>query len=410
MKVAESFRVNRVSSVVANTLRKFYTKGIKNINWLINVRFKYAVLKEADILIFEDTNTDYIIPLCDNFSYKILDTYLTNPSICIRTIINTLKFLFFGNSIKTSYCSAIIKQTNPKIVITFIDNSVLFYSVARVLHKEIYFLAIQNASRYDTLELSDKKARKIFIPNFACFGEYEKDMYISRGANVGAYYPIGSLRESYFRKYLKMQDDITLRKYDYDICLVSEASPGYDKRYPGLEDAIGRIAQYAIRYCKENNLKLVIAGKRDFFAPFYSGYQNNEIESAWYEKYTGNSVKITPRVRDEFTTYNLVNRSRLALSIMSTSLREGAGRGNKVLFCNFSNHKVFNFPVEGIMSLTEGDYNSFSSRVTDILNYSKDEYNSKTNNTNKYVMNNSDKLPTDVVLKNMISNLINNKC
>ena len=50
------------------------------------------------------------------------------------------------------------------------------------------------------------------------------------------------------------------------------------------------------------------------------------------------------------------------------------------------------------------------SDALDILNYSKDEYNSKTNNRNKYVMNNSDKLPTDVVLKNMISNLINNKC
>ncbi len=374
------------------------------------MKFKFSVPKEADILIFEDTNTDYLLPLCGNFSYKILDTDLTNPSICLTTIINTLKFLLFGNSIKTSYCSAIIKQTNPKIVITFIDNSDLFYSVARVLHNEIYFLAIQNASRYDTLELSDYKSKKIFIPNFACFGEYEKDMYTSRGANVGTFYPVGSLRESYFRKYLEMQKNISSRRYDYDICIVSEASPGYDKKYPGLEDAIGRIAQYAIQYCKENNLKLVIAGKRDFGDTRGGGQQTHDSESAWYEKYTDNSVKITPRVRDEFTTYNLVNRSRISLSIMSTSLREGAGRGNRVLFCNFSNHPVFNFPVDGIMSLKEGDYNSFSDRVTDILNYSNDEYNSKTNNTNKYVMNNSDKIPTYVALENMISNFVNNKC
>ncbi len=402
----------KTSPAFENFPTRVYAKVIKYVSWLRYVRFEFSVPIESDIVIFEDTNTDYLLPLCGNFSYKILDTNLTNPSICLATIVNTLKFLLFGNSIKSSYCSAIIKQTNPKIVITFIDNSDLFYSVARVLHNKVYFLAIQNACRYDTLELSNPKSRKIFIPNFACFGEYEKDMYIAKGASIGAFYPIGSLRDSYFRKYTETQKDVSSGHCDYDICVVAEAAPGWDKSYPGFEDAIGKIAQYAIRYCKENNLKLVIAGKRDLDNA-RADFQTYDIESAWYEKYIGDSVKITPRIRDEYTTYSLVDHSKISLAIMSTSLYEGASRGNKVLFCNFSNHSLFNFPVDGIMSLEKDDYNSFSDRVTDILNYSNDEYNEKTHSATRYVMNNSDKIPTYAALENIISTIINtkkNKC
>ena len=108
MLVVRSSRGIEVGLAIANILSKVYSKVIKYVNWLINVRFEFSVPKESDIVIFEDTNTDYLLPLCGNFSYKILDTNLTNPSICLATIANTLKFLLFGNSIKSSYCSAII--------------------------------------------------------------------------------------------------------------------------------------------------------------------------------------------------------------------------------------------------------------------------------------------------------------
>ena len=138
-------------------------------------------------------------------------------------------------------------------------------------------------------------------------------------------------------------------------------------------------------------------------------HQTPDTEAAWYERYIGDSVKITPRVRDEYTTYDLVDQSRISLAMVSTSLSEGASRGNRVLFCNFSKHSVFDFPVKGSMSLTDDNYELFSDKVSEILSYSDEEYNNKTRSTVDYIIHNNDANPTYNTLKKIISNAVNNK-
>jgi surface carbohydrate biosynthesis protein len=388
---------------------RVYVQVIKKISWLINVRFRFETITKSDIVIFEKVNEDYLIPLCENFSYRLLDINLNNPQINFKISLNTLKYILFFNSIKSSYLAALIEQINPKTVITFIDNSDLFYSVSRILHKHIFFLAIQNASRYDILELPNSKSKKIHIPNFACFGKNEVDIYTKKNAIVENFIPLGSLRDSYYRNYISKKKNRSSSQYD--ICIVAEASPGWDTKYPGYEDATGKIAQYAVKYCKERDLKIVIAGKRDldFARTGRAWFQTAEAEAEWYERYIGDSVKITPRVGAEYTTYDLVDRSRLSLAMVSTSLSEGASRGNRVLFCNFSKHSVFDFPVKGFMSLTDDSYELFSDKVSEILSYSDEEYNDKVSSTANYIMNSNNANSTYDALKKIISNSVNNK-
>jgi len=276
-----------------------------------------------------------------------------------------------------------------------------------LLHTKIRFLAIQNAARYDVLELSNDEAKRIFIPEFACFGEYEKDMYLDKEAKVEHFYPIGSLRESYFREYwAKSNNYDSSRRYDYDLCVVAEASPGWDKIYPGFEDAIGRIAQFAVRLSREKGFKLVIAGKRDVVpdmarAQIHS--RNSEVD--WYETYIGDEVPIAPRIRNQYTTYGLIKRSRLSLAMVSTALREGASRGDRVLFCNYSGDSLWDFAVDGLMSIKEDSYEAFSKRVMTILNLNDDEYAAQTSETVKYVIDNNS-IPTSTALEEMISSAV----
>ena len=67
--------------------------------------------------------------------------------------------------------------------------------VAKQLHKKIKFLAVQNAARYEFDEpFYDKNQnKKYFIPELACFGEYEKSLYKKHKIDVKNFFVIGSL-------------------------------------------------------------------------------------------------------------------------------------------------------------------------------------------------------------------------
>src|SRR3990167_7805442 len=380
----------------------------QSIRNLVGFRIKWTSFSKSQILIFETINIDYLLPLCGNATVAQLDVSDQIIYLNFRLLLLLIKYICFGARIKVAYYASLIKLVDPIIVITFIDNTGLFYQVAKVGHKERRFLAIQNAARYDILELTPKQARRIFIPEFACFGDYERDLYIGRSAHVGTFYPVGSLRESYFRRYLDANIHLFNANCEYDLCVIAEASPGWDILYPGFEEAIGKIAQYAIRFAREQGLKMVIAGKRDLHPHGQrSQMHSRNSEIAWYYKYIGSDVSmIVPRVREQFTTYSLVSRSRLSLAMISTALREGMSRGRRVLFCNFSGNPIWNFCVDDICSLTKDSYDAFAERLQYILSLSDETYYEMTKAAVKYVIKNTDSMSTDSMLSTLIADAI----
>ncbi|APW44186.1 hypothetical protein RS694_17735 [Rhodoferax saidenbachensis] len=373
--------------------------------WLRGVKVQWGHPQPVKVAIFEATNADYLTPLCAGAKSIVIGIPAKTLYLSWMLIGGVAWLVLRGRGVQESYFAVLLRRLRPAIVITFIDNSDLFYRVARINHTRMRFLAIQNAARYDVVELLPEKAQHIFLPEFACFGEYEKDLYTSKGAQVGAFYPIGSLRESYFRRFWKdAHATAPAHSYEYDLCVVAEASPGWNKLYPGSEDAIGRVASYAVRYAKEHGLRIVIAGKRDVSpGQERASIHQRDVELAWYQRYIGTETPITPRVRDQFTTYGLISKSRLSLALMSTALREAANRGCKVLFCNFSKDPRWNFCVDGVWSLTKDSYEEFSDRVSHLLAMSEQDYLAQSAKMSAYVMNNDDAAPTYVQLEKIIA-------
>ncbi len=376
--------------------------------WLRGVKVQWGHPQPVKVAIFEATNADYLTPLCAGVKNIVIDVPAKTLYLSWAMLGGVVWQLLRGHGVQESYLAVLLRRLQPAIVITFIDNSDLFYRVARINHTRMRFLAIQNAARYDVVELPTEKARHIFLPEFACFGEYEKDLYTSKGAQVGTFYPIGSLRESFFRRFWKSTlASGAQHSYEYDLCVVAEASPGWNKLYPGSEDAIGRVASYAVRYAKEHGLRIVIAGKRDVSPDQVRAHiHQHDVELAWYEKYIGTGTPITPRVRDQFTTYGLISKSRLSLALMSTALREAANRGCKVLFCNFSKDPRWDFCVDGVWSLTKDSYEDFSERVSQLLAMPEQDYLAQSAKMSAYVMNNEDAAPTYVQLEKIIADAL----
>ena len=376
--------------------------------WVRDVKVLWLAPDPVDVVVFYSTTAEYLMPLCGGAKTLVIDveSHSTLQLSC-GLLKDFMSLLLQGHGLQIAYFSAFLRRLKPAIVITFIDNSELFHEVARTNHRRMRFLAIQNGVRTEVVEMSANAARSIFIPEFACFGEYERDLYSGRGAQVGRFFPIGSLREAYFRRYWQQAAPTSSERYDYDLCVVAEAAPGWNQRYPGLEDAIGNIAKYAVRLAREKGLRVVIAGKRDVTPGQVRAHiHQRDTEVDWYRKYIGDEVAVTPRVRDQFTTYGLTSRSRISIAWLSTALYEASSRGGRVLHCNFSGDRLWDFCMDGIWSLKEDSYEAFAERVVALLAMSDESWREKSAKMSAYVMNNDDRNPTYVVLEKIIADAV----
>ena len=236
-----------------------------------------------------------------------------------------------------------------------------------------------------------------YIPEFACFGEFEISLYKKIGASVGCFYPVGSLRDSYYREQFGSLNS----RIEYDICIVGEASPGWDKlEFPGMQDAIGNIAKHAETYAIKFGKTICLASKRPAMAA-------RERELQWYGKYIGDRVVVIGQVPNQYTTYGLIDRSAVSVGFISTALHEGLARGKRVLFCNFTGLEKWDFPAKGVWCLTDPGYEAFEKKMHELFALSEDTFKQLSANAAKYTVNYSQQLPTHHFLQRLIAKAVN---
>jgi surface carbohydrate biosynthesis protein len=366
----------------------------------------YFIQKNTDIIIFDgegdllgrwseifDNNKVFVLETRD---YRVKNIYFN-----FKIILKFIKYFFLLNKVWISYLSAVIEYLNPKLIITTIDNSHQFSRVAKILDKKYSFLAIQNAARYDFEEYPET-IKKIYIPNFICFSQFEVDYYQSKNVNINNFYIGGSLRIALFEDFLKKEENKKkILNEKFDICLISEPSPGLNKIFPCFEESVARIAEYTIKFCKIHKKKIAFAGKR-------VGVWGHE-EINFYKRYIKEDFKIIPRNKNYFSSYQLMYNSELTVGMMSTMLRENLGRKKKILSCNFTNNAIWDFPISGICFLKDCEYKNFESRVLEILEISNDEYFLKIDKSPNYVMHYSKDLSAKEFLLSRINSFLDQK-
>ena len=390
---------------------------------LVKIFFKSKIIllspPKKKIIIFDDGGNGalekilnvkefYLLPVRIN---KINEIYFYLPILA-----KTLKFLL-SYKLSTSYFCAIIETINPKLVITMIDNSILFSDVARILDKKYKFIAVQNAARYEFDERGKQHAKKFYIPELACFGKFEKNLYNRHNIKVKNFFVCGSLNISFFQDYLKKlsRKKKTNNYKQYDICLVSEPSLGFDKQFPGFEKSISKVAEFTIRLAKKHNLKLAIVAKRPKFIfeksvfskkPIKRENEAHKNEIKFYKKYLKVNFKFLQRNVKKYSSYHVMLNSNLTIAMMSTLLRESLALGGKILSCNFTNNKIWNFPIQGICSLNNMNFEEFEKRVLKLLSISYKNYISNLKKNPKYLVYYSKNNSTQDLLKKKIKSFM----
>ena len=236
-----------------------------------NFKISFKTPSHSEILVFENFQINELRHILKNRDYFVLDYRVDAPItffITYKIIKDTIKF--YKGNMYTAYLSSIISIVNPKLVLTFFDNSLKFYELNRIFQNKIEFIAIQNAGRSDIpqLKYEYKKgfrkydfSKKIFLSNFLCFGSSDVFDYKKNKANVKNFFKVGSLRLS---NYLK--DCKTKNKKKFDICLISDLpSTNFllHKIHNVKEITKGYInlINYTIKFCKKYKKNLCLQEK-----------------------------------------------------------------------------------------------------------------------------------------------------
>ena len=158
------------------------------IKLILQAKFIFKTPQKCHLVIYDRTSLRDLKNCISDLEYFVLETRKEN----VKEVYFSFKILFkifknfFKGNIFTVYLLSLIELIEPKVVITNIDNSFKFSEISKILYKKINFIAVQNAHRLDLVNweyvYNKKKIKKnvlkdLFIPNFYCFGDYEKDLY-----------------------------------------------------------------------------------------------------------------------------------------------------------------------------------------------------------------------------------------
>ena len=170
-------------------------KLIKRLSSILRVLIKSKIVfknpKNCDLVFFDSEQLNEFEELLSQYNFFVLHARLEQIKK-IYFSYSVIKYFIknYKGNIMTAYLASLIEVINPKVVITFIDNSIKFSDVAKILDKKTNFLAVQNAARLDLKlykYLFDNQIIKVdynkrfYIPNFLCFGQFEIDHYKSFG-------------------------------------------------------------------------------------------------------------------------------------------------------------------------------------------------------------------------------------
>ena len=350
----------------------------------MNTKFNFQLKspKRTNVLVFDEiTCLRLKNPILKTFNFEILP--IRKKKICFGIKIwmyffLNLKFLswkfIFSRSFSYKYIFeqffviyiiAWIKCVNPKLVITFIDNSWYFQRADKIL-KDIIFFTIQNGMRSKVsltseLQKPPHPGSSIFISNYFSFGKNEKKLYKNYGHTILNHYPTGSVILSYFLKNFKVKFKNNIFKF----LLISQ----WDEiimlgtLYPEIKESIIKFNILMSKYLrlKKDSINILLR-------------TNNQMEKDFYKSFFKNNVNFIYSNHDNMTSYHTICNSEIIFSLDSTLGLEAYAVDKKVLFVNLTSSKNFKTNVHDICYLSKNEFKLLKKKIEFLLHINDNLY------------------------------------
>ena len=294
------------------------TNLINKVKKLIKAKYFYSRPTKKKILFFDGNNIGIIKKYFGSNSYETL--YVRgenlNVSIILKMFLN-LKFSF------KHYIYFYIQSVDPKVIITFTDNSIFFYKFKKLFPK-IKFIAIQNGYRTKNKDIfselkkmnnskNELKADYIFSFGKATSSEYSK--YIdSKNIELGS-----------FKNNLVSIPKESRKKNN--VLFISQFREA-DLNHPNYYCTERQLLPLVGKFCKIHNFNLSIAGasytksfEREYFSKILRDFKFKFI-----------------RRKSFLSNYELLHKFSIIVFIDSTLGYEAIARNKKIAV--FSTRKI----------------------------------------------------------------------
>ncbi len=343
--------------------------------------------------IFSVDKKKFVIFDCENS--KILseilpkdETYIISARINLikKLLINftTIKFLIknlFSRSIQLNYYISLILQLQPKIVITTIDNSLNFSILTKYFDGKIKFIAVQNGTRGGIYENENNGNQTLYFQNYLGFSNFDLELMRKKEIYVKNFIPAGSLKNSYFKNFIKKNDNDL--KNNFDICFVSKKM--FEKEKFVLSEGADlslELLKLLSRYAQKYNKKVAIQSKSKTYNSFESRFIEKLFSKINYKIFLLDDEK-------NFDSYENISSSKIVVGPPSSLLREASTYYNTKILCFYPRNKPGKYPFVGLNNLSESSYEKFEERLNLLFNLNYEDYTKKLEKKHTYLMHNS---------------------
>jgi surface carbohydrate biosynthesis protein len=358
----------------------------------------------CDIVILDEmTSKDVKSCIPSNLVVNILPIRDELPVIkSIYFIVLFVVYLIKFKTPRMALIISILKFWNPKIFITFIDNSDLSIPIKSVF-PTINILSIQNGNRH---QITNPKHPKLFLDHYFCFGEGVKDMFLSTGHNVRHFHYIGSLRAGLFLAKKIKQDE------QFDLCFISDFRlliDPWDNKTLASYKISQLLFEVVTQFAESNDLKICVAMRQS---------ENSKGINDEYDYYNTTRKCVIMLPHHEYSSYSAIQSSRLSISMGSTLSYEALGLGNRVMIgldiANMTSgvlleqwdNNLMTFKLGELQRIHSLDFTEFSIKASKLLQMSDAEYMEYNKKSRKYYMNiHPTNLPQQII-KNKIKEFL----
>lgn len=340
---------------------------------------KIFSVEKKKFVIFDCVNSDIlskILPSDQTYVISARVHLITKLLVNFETISFLLKNLF-SRSMQLNYFISLIRQTQPQFVITTIDNSINFSILTKYFEGKIKFIAIQNGTRGGIYENINDTNKLLYYSNYMGLSDFDYELMKTKNISVKNFFPVGSLTNSYFKKYIQKIKNNSNK--NYDICFVSKRIFNNDEviSSKAARDSFV-LLKFLSKYVNKYNKSIIIQSKSVKF---------NSAENSFLEKlFLGANYKISWMDNViNYNSYKNISSSSLVVGAPSTLLREASVYPNTKILC-YNTEKRSKLPFVGLNILSETSYEKFEERLNLILNLSYEDYTKKLERNHNYLM------------------------
>jgi surface carbohydrate biosynthesis protein len=245
------------------------------------------------------------------------------------------------------YFNSYIKLVDPNIIISVIDNSPIFYKlkkngsqkkilIASTVRTPVHDFALFELNEIETKRNADTSVDVIFSLNDAIGKKFQK-------LNVKKVITIGSFKSNHFN--FDEKKSIEVLYISSWASLPANHKVTHDVNFQEFNEHQIKLIKNLSQYGKDHQVKITILGKRknnlvkNEFNFYKSIFYNNEWEFIESEK---------------ANSYQVIDKSKVVITLNSTLGYESFSRGNKTLFFDVRsvpqslNSLKFGWPITGI--------------------------------------------------------------